>query len=89
MNNPDHISWSLETIFWVKILQFFDADLGSGMENIRIWDGKKSDPGTGIEKKIPDPQHWSESKLFYLYTSIHSIFYSTPNTSGTKQTLQM
>ncbi len=28
MNNPDHISESLETIFWVKILKFFDADLG-------------------------------------------------------------
>jgi hypothetical protein len=28
MNNPDHISDSLETIFWVKILKFFDADLG-------------------------------------------------------------
>jgi hypothetical protein len=26
MNNPDHISESLETIFWVKILEFFDAD---------------------------------------------------------------
>jgi hypothetical protein len=23
MNNPDHISRSLETIFWVKILKFF------------------------------------------------------------------
>ena len=37
MNNPDHISESLETIFWVKILKFFDADpgwrkFGSGME---------------------------------------------------------
>jgi hypothetical protein len=32
MNNPDHISESLETIFWVKILKFFDADPGSGME---------------------------------------------------------
>jgi hypothetical protein len=42
MNNPDHISESLETIFWIKILKFFDADpgwkkFGSGM-------GKKSDP---------------------------------------------
>jgi hypothetical protein len=37
MNNPDHISESLETIFWVKILlKFFDADLRSGMEKIRI-----------------------------------------------------
>jgi hypothetical protein len=31
MNNPDHISESLETIFWVKILKFFDADPGSGI----------------------------------------------------------
>jgi hypothetical protein len=28
MNNPDHISESLEIIFWVKILKFFDADPG-------------------------------------------------------------
>jgi hypothetical protein len=27
-NNPDHISDSLETIFGVKILKFFDADPG-------------------------------------------------------------
>jgi hypothetical protein len=31
MNNPDHISDSLETIFWIKILEFFDAYPGSGM----------------------------------------------------------
>ncbi len=35
MNNPDHISESLETIFWVKILKSVDAD---------IRDGKNSDP---------------------------------------------
>jgi hypothetical protein len=40
MNNPDHISESLETILWVKILKFFVADPGS-----RIWDRKNSDPG--------------------------------------------
>jgi hypothetical protein len=28
MINPDHISQSLETIFWVGILKFFDADPG-------------------------------------------------------------
>jgi hypothetical protein len=28
MNKPDYISESLETIFWVKILEFFDADPG-------------------------------------------------------------
>jgi hypothetical protein len=36
MNYPDHISESLETVFWVKILKFFDADHGSGMEKISI-----------------------------------------------------
>jgi hypothetical protein len=28
MNNRDHISECVETIFWVKILTFFDADPG-------------------------------------------------------------
>jgi hypothetical protein len=28
MNNLDHISENLETLFWVKILKFFDADPG-------------------------------------------------------------
>jgi hypothetical protein len=53
MNILDHISESLETIFWLKMLKFFDADAvpvsgnlffildqGSGMENIRIRDNK-------------------------------------------------
>jgi hypothetical protein len=43
MNNPNHISKSLETVFLVKILKFFDGDpgwkkFGSGMEKIRIRD---------------------------------------------------
>jgi hypothetical protein len=38
MNNPDHISERLETIFWVKILKFFVADSGSRMAKIRIRD---------------------------------------------------
>ncbi len=50
MDKLDHISESLETIFWVKILKSFDAypepgsvifltlDPGSGMEKIRIRD---------------------------------------------------
>jgi hypothetical protein len=46
MNNPDHISESLKTIFWIKILKFFGADPGSGMEKFQIRD------------KHPDPQHW-------------------------------
>jgi hypothetical protein len=43
MNNPDHISESLGTIFWVTILKFYDADPGSGME-------KNSDPESGMKK---------------------------------------
>jgi hypothetical protein len=39
MNNPEHISASLETNFWVKILKSFDADPGSGIF---------FDPGSGI-----------------------------------------
>jgi hypothetical protein len=31
MNNPDHISESLEAIFYVKIFKFFDEDPFSGM----------------------------------------------------------
>jgi hypothetical protein len=41
MNNPNHISAeSIETIFWVKRLKFFDADPGSGIEKF----------GSGMEK---------------------------------------
>jgi hypothetical protein len=47
--NPDYISESSETIFWVKILKFFDADpewkiIGSGIR-------KKF--GSGIRDKHP------------------------------------
>jgi hypothetical protein len=59
MNNPDHIIESLETIFWVKILKFFDADPGSRMGKVRILDGNNSDAGSGIRDwdNIPDMQH--------------------------------
>ncbi len=55
MNNPDHISESQKTIFWVKYLNSLvwirdGKKIGSG-----IRDGEKSDPGSGIN--IPDPQH--------------------------------
>jgi hypothetical protein len=47
MNNPDHISWILETIFWVKILKFVDADPGWKKFGSRIRDEKSRimDPG--------------------------------------------
>ncbi len=75
MNNPDHISESLENIFFggVKILKFFDFD--------RIQDGKNSDPGPGID--IPDPQHclyltvYGQVFLFFFsYIKFYSDSYS-------------
>jgi hypothetical protein len=43
MNNPDHISQSLETIFWAQRRKFFDKDPGSLMEKF----------GTGINNSDP------------------------------------
>jgi hypothetical protein len=43
MNDPDRISESLETIFFIKIFKFFDADPGPAMEKIR-------NPGSEMEK---------------------------------------
>jgi hypothetical protein len=40
MNNPDNISESLETIFGLKILKFFDADPDPGSFWLWIRDGK-------------------------------------------------
>ncbi len=31
MNIPAHISESLKTIFWLKVIQFLDADPGHGI----------------------------------------------------------
>ena len=56
IRDEQHRSYFLELrnqffcFFGVKILKFFDEDPGSG-----IRDGKKLDPGSGIN--IPDPQH--------------------------------
>jgi hypothetical protein len=44
MNNPDHISASLETIFLVKILKFYDADPGWKKFGSGIRGRKNSDP---------------------------------------------
>jgi hypothetical protein len=53
MNNPDHISESLENIFRDKILKFFfDANPGSGIQ-----DRNYLDPGSGMEEiRIRDPR---------------------------------
>jgi hypothetical protein len=43
MNNPDHISQSLETIVWVKILNFFGEKVGSGINIPDSQDCQKTD----------------------------------------------
>jgi hypothetical protein len=53
MNIPDHIFENLDTIFWVKILKFCDADPESGSRNLYdpesgIWDGKNRDKHTRV-----------------------------------------
>jgi hypothetical protein len=45
MNIPDHISESSVTLFWVKILKFFDADPGSEIFFTLDLGWKNSDPG--------------------------------------------
>ncbi len=54
MNNPDHISESLETIFWLNSLMRI-RDPRSGMEKFGSWigDGKNLDLRSGINM----PQH--------------------------------
>ncbi len=70
LSNPDHISESLETIFWVKILELFDADPGFAMEKIRI--------------RNPGSQYWF-IHFFYIHvynvtTFINLLaFWSTQN----------
>jgi hypothetical protein len=71
-NNPDNISEGLETIFRVKILKFFDADPGSGMKRIRIWDpgSGNRDPGwKKIGSGIRDNHPGSASLLFRVCTA--------------------
>jgi hypothetical protein len=51
MSNPKK-SYFLELrnpSFWVKILKFFDADPGSGMEKIRIRDPGWKKVGSGMQ----------------------------------------
>jgi hypothetical protein len=63
MNNLDHVSESLEAIFWVKILKFFDAD--PGWKKIRIRDGK-----VRIRDKHPGSVTLAERRIFPLIQRI-------------------
>jgi hypothetical protein len=57
MNNPDHISDSLETIFWVKILQFADVDLG--------WENIPDPPNTAVilRRKQNADFFWNQTRI--------------------------
>jgi hypothetical protein len=54
---------------WFKILKFFDADPGSVMKTLGYGtrDGKKSDPGSGIN--IPNPLTLIILYIFFSWTS--------------------
>jgi hypothetical protein len=55
MNIPIHISESLETIFWVKKLKFFDVDPDPQSGIFRTLDPGWEKFGSGMF--IPDLQH--------------------------------
>jgi hypothetical protein len=65
MTNTDHISQSLETVFWVKILKFFDADPGWKNSDLG-W--KKS--GSEIRDKHPGSPTLEILKYIFLPFSL-------------------
>jgi hypothetical protein len=71
MNNPDHISESLETIFLVKMLKFFYADPGWKKFGSGIRD---KHPGSATLTNIFDDKSSSESevKARYEFTILDS-----------------
>jgi hypothetical protein len=80
IRNEQTVSYFLELrnhffAFWgVKILKFFDEDPGSGMETVRIRDGKKSVPGSRIN--IPDPQHCICHSRLYPTATVSEFGYT-------------
>jgi hypothetical protein len=71
MNNPDHISESFVTIFWVKILEFFNTNPGwkkirSGMEKMWIR-GKRPGSATLFSSMKCRPFHCS----FFLFCRLY------------------
>jgi hypothetical protein len=68
---PESYFLELRNHFLGYILKLFDADPGSGIEKNRIWDGKKSDPGSGIN--IPNPQLCKKTCLFLVCYFHHTL----------------
>jgi hypothetical protein len=75
MNNPDQISESLETVFWVKILKLFDANPGSGME--KIWFRDKYPVSATLNFFIANPNPNLPAKMNAGSGSETSIFQMT------------
>ncbi len=67
MNILDHNSDSLETIFLVQILKFFDTDTVPDPGIFFTLDPGGAKFGSGIN--IPDPQHW-----FQLLTGSKGLY---------------
>jgi hypothetical protein len=66
MNNPDRISESLKTSFWVKILKIFYVDPGSKMdfEKNQIRDLGRKNFGSGIWDKHPGSATLGKKEIF-------------------------
>jgi hypothetical protein len=62
MNIPDHISESLETIFWVKTLELFDEDPDPGTRVCLTLD-------PGWKNSDPDPQHCLRVRYFLYFVN--------------------
>jgi hypothetical protein len=75
MTIPDHISQSLETIFWVKILKFFDADLGIFFDpGSGIRDPGWKNFGSGIRDKHPRSAIDTCHKLTHIWLKFEKTF---------------
>jgi hypothetical protein len=76
MNIPKHFSEGFETVFGVKILQFFDADPdpGSGMRDLfdpGLDPGSRMEKfGSGIRNKHPGSVFSFEYNLFLIHCEV-------------------
>ncbi len=67
MNNQDHVSESLETIFWVNILKFFGAD--PGQKKIGSWIRDKH-PGSATLVTVK----WGKSEHLKFFKVVLKLF---------------
>ncbi len=76
MNNPDYISESLETIFWVKRHKFFDADPGWKRFESGIRDKQSRIRNTALTFSLSiflsSPFFHSSSLCLRMFSSLHN-----------------